>query len=82
MVDELSRQGVDTVISTSHYYATHRSPREFLDRRARAFEQLKERLPEDAPRILLIQAAWILILTGTGMLFWHRNQKRIVIQGG
>ena len=53
MVDELSRQGVDTVISTSHYYATHRSPREFLDRRARAFEQLKERLPEDAPRILL-----------------------------
>ena len=38
--------------------------------------------PADAPRILLIQAAWILILTGAGMIFWHRNQKRIVIQGG
>ena len=38
--------------------------------------------PADAPRILLIQAVWILILTGTGMFFWHRNQKRIVIQGG
>ena len=32
--------------------------------------------------ILLIQAAWILILTGAGMFFWNRNQKRIVIQGG
>ena len=38
--------------------------------------------PADAPRILLIQTIWILILTGTGMFFWHRNQKRIVIQGG
>ena len=39
-------------------------------------------VPADAPRILLIQTIWILILTGTGMFFWHRNQKRIVIQGG
>ena len=39
-------------------------------------------LPAEAPRILLIQAAWILVLTGTGMFFWNRNQKRIVIQGG
>lgn len=38
--------------------------------------------PADAPRILLIQTIWILILTGAGMFFWHRNQKRIVIQGG
>ena len=36
----------------------------------------------EAARILLIQAAWILILTAAGMLFWQRNQKRIVIQGG
>ena len=39
-------------------------------------------LPADAPRILLIQVLWILTLTGTGLLFWRRNQRRIVIQGG
>ena len=38
--------------------------------------------PQAAPRILLIQLCWILALTGLGILFWHRNQKRIVIQGG
>ena len=36
----------------------------------------------EAPRILMMQTIWILILTGAGMFFWHRNQKRIVIQGG
>ena len=53
MLEELSLQGVNTVVSTSHFYATQRSPQEFLARRERAFEQLKARLPENAPRILL-----------------------------
>lgn len=53
MLEELSLQGVDTVVATSHFYATQRSPQEFLARRERAFEQLKARLPENAPRILL-----------------------------
>ncbi len=35
-----------------------------------------------APRVFLIQAAWTLALTALGALFWQRNQKRIVIQGG
>jgi len=38
--------------------------------------------PDEAPRILLIQAAWILVLAGAGFLFWRMNQKRIEIQGG
>ncbi len=41
-----------------------------------------ETLPADAPRILLIQAGWILLLTAAGVFFWERNQRRIVIQGG
>ena len=53
MLEELSLQGVDTIVATSHFYATQRSPQEFLARRERAFEQLKARLPENAPRILL-----------------------------
>ena len=36
----------------------------------------------EAPRILLIQAAWILVLAGIGLLFWRVNQKRLEIQGG
>jgi ABC-2 type transport system permease protein len=41
-----------------------------------------EKPPSAAPGILLIQAGWIVILTGIGILFWQKNQKRIVIQGG
>ena len=36
----------------------------------------------DVPRILLIQGAWIAVLTGLGVRFWKVNQKRLVIQGG
>ena len=53
MVAALQEQGVDTVCATSHFYATERSPQRFLQRRREAFEKLRERLPEDAPRILL-----------------------------
>ena len=39
-------------------------------------------LPAQAPGILLVQAAWFLVLTGAGFWFWQRNQRRIIIQGG
>ena len=35
-----------------------------------------------APGILLIQAAWTAALATLGVLFWRKNQKRLVIQGG
>lgn len=38
--------------------------------------------PSAAPGIFLIQAAWTLLLTGAGLLFWRANQKRLEIQGG
>lgn len=38
--------------------------------------------PAAAPGILLIQAAWTAALAALGVLFWRRNQKRLVIQGG
>ncbi len=53
MLSALKRQGVDTVVATSHFYASHRSPGEYLERRDRAYEQLNASLPSDAPRILL-----------------------------
>ena len=36
----------------------------------------------EAPRMLLIQIAWTVVLTLLGILFWERNQRRIEIQGG
>ena len=38
--------------------------------------------PSAAPRILLIQSMWTLLLAGAGILFWRMNQKRLEIQGG
>ncbi|MBR6165528.1 MAG: ABC-2 family transporter protein [Clostridia bacterium] len=35
-----------------------------------------------APAILLLQAGWTLLLVGAGCLFWQRNQRRLIIQGG
>ena len=36
----------------------------------------------DAPRMLLLQILWTAVLTALGILFWHRNQRHIEIQGG
>ena len=36
----------------------------------------------EAGRILLIQGAWILLLTWLGVRLWQRHQRRIVLQGG
>ena len=41
-----------------------------------------EAAPPEAPRMLLIQLCWVLVLTALGILFWQRNQRRIEIQGG
>ena len=53
MLSALRGQGVDTVVATSHFYASHRSPQEYLERRNRAYERLEASLPETAPHILL-----------------------------
>ncbi len=36
----------------------------------------------DAPRILLMQAGWIVVLGAAGLAMWRANQKRIIVQGG
>ena len=53
MLRALKAQGVDTVVATSHFYATHRSPESYLQRRNTAFETLKQVLTDDCPRIIL-----------------------------
>lgn len=35
-----------------------------------------------APGVLLVQGVWTVLLVTAGMLFWKRNQQRLIIQGG
>ncbi len=35
-----------------------------------------------APGVLLLQAAWTVLLVTAGMIIWKRNQHRLIIQGG
>jgi len=53
MVASLKEQGIDTIAATSHFYATQRSLRHFLERREEAYDQLRSELPADSPEILL-----------------------------
>lgn len=53
MLRALKGQGVDTVVATSHFYATHRSPESYLKRRNAAYDRLKQALTDDCPRIIL-----------------------------
>ena len=36
----------------------------------------------EAPRILMMQAGWIIVLGAVGLAMWRANQKRIIVQGG
>lgn len=53
MLSAMRDQGIDTVIATSHFYATQRSPRRFLERREQAWDLLAPELPDSAPDIIL-----------------------------
>ena len=37
---------------------------------------------EEAPRVLLIQLTWIIILVFAGCLMWRSNRKKLIVQGG
>ena len=53
MLRQEQQQGVGTVVLTPHYYPWENSPEEFLARRSRAWENLRQQLPEDAPQLFL-----------------------------
>ena len=49
----LSEQSVKTVVASSHYYAEHESPEQFLERRNLAYNKLSPMLKPHHPKILL-----------------------------
>lgn len=53
MLSMLREQGIDTVVSTSHYQAQKESVDEFIARRNKAFDELMSRGDASLPKILL-----------------------------
>lgn len=53
MIKMQMAQAVTTVIATPHFYANDETVEAFLERRNAAFGELKLKLPENAPEILL-----------------------------
>ena len=59
MLRRSKAQGVDTVVLTPHFYPARESVESFLTRRAAAFDQLRNALTEDLPRLVLgAEVAW------------------------
>ncbi len=53
ILEMMASQGVNTVVATPHFYANAEQVDKFLERREKSFEDLKSRLPENSPNILL-----------------------------
>lgn len=53
MLRELARQGITLAVMTPHFYAGENSPRRFLERRERAWQQLRDCLEPGLPEIRL-----------------------------
>ena len=53
LIQMQSAQGVSTIMATPHFYANDGTVETFLERREKAYGELKSQLSEDAPAILL-----------------------------
>ena len=70
------KQGVTTMISTSHFYGDNESPEHFLMRRAHAFKKIEPLLSDGEPEILL--GAEVLYFPG---MSHSESIKQLAIQG-
>ena len=52
ILEELKKQGVDTVVLTPHYYCQKRSVDDFLQQRSQSFDSIKEHIPEGIKTVL------------------------------
>ena len=53
MLLRMKEQGIDVVVATPHFYASHDDPQRFLARRQRAKEKLDTVLTDAMPKVLL-----------------------------
>ena len=53
LIEMQKQQGVNTVVATPHFHANDESVESFLDRRLKAYIELRKQLPENAPNIIM-----------------------------
>lgn len=53
MLRSSKKQGIDTIVSTSHFYGSEESPERFLRRREHAYQKLAPLLSDTEPEIIL-----------------------------
>ncbi len=53
LLSMLREQGIGTVVATPHFYADQDSLEGFLERRDAACERIRERLPDESPKIIV-----------------------------
>ena len=76
MLRESKKQGIDTIVSTSHFYGSNEPPEHFLKRREYAYNKLSPLLSDAEPEIIL----------GAEVLFYYgisqsENIASLAIQG-
>lgn len=76
MLKALSRQGIDRVIATPHFYANDESVSDFLARRQTSYDELMNSVTSDMPKI--IQGAEVRFYDGISRL---KELKSLCIQG-
>lgn len=76
MLRNSRKQGVTTIVSTSHFYGDNESPERFLKRRAHAFKKLEPLLSDSEPEIFL--GAEILYYPG---ISYSEDIHKLAIQG-
>jgi len=53
MLEIFKEQGVSTVVATPHFYAEKEGVTDFLKRRSSAFEEFKNELSDNLPKVIL-----------------------------
>ena len=76
MLKALSRQGIDRIVATPHFYANDESVTDFLSRRQASYNELMNSVTSDMPRI--IQGAEVRFYDGISRL---NELKSLCIQG-
>lgn len=78
MLQESARQGVGIMVATPHYYAEQNSPEMFLQRRARAYEQLTESISTQSSLPQIFCAAEVAYFSGMSS---HSDLHSLCIEG-
>lgn len=76
LIEQISNAGISTIVATPHFYANQNYPQTFLENRERAYNEIKDKLPRNSPKILL--GAEVHYFSGMGLC---KELKLLTISG-